>query len=154
MKNLLSNKTFLLGVAITGFAWVFIGQTAYSAWAGVIALFALLRWMQRVEGEKNWKTIQTALANYEEISGGQLWCGKNAEVLASDRVDDSTKSGPVRFEHICRTKNGAWFLFHVAVTHGRLVDRDLTPIDEATARLRLQPHRDAYIRCFGQPTAA
>lgn len=154
MKNLLSNKTFLLAVAIVGFALAFIAQAAYAAWAGVVAMFALLRWMRQVEGEKNWKIIEGALAKYEVIIGGQLWNGKDAEVLASDRLDNPRQSGPVRFEHICRTKNGAWFLFQVAVTHGRLVDIDLTPIDEATARLRLQSHRDVYIRCFGQPIAA
>lgn len=154
MKNLLSNKTFLLAVAIAGFAWAFIGQSAAAAWAGVIALFAVLQWMRQVEGERNWAAIQGALADYEEIIGGQLWSGKDAEVLASDRVDDPTRSGPVRFEHICRTKNGAWFLFEVAVIQGRLIDRDLSPIDEATAKLRLQSHQDAYIRCFGHPTAA
>lgn len=154
MADLTSNKTFLTSVVIIGFALAFAGLSVYSVMAGVIALIALYRLLRCIEGERNWTAIQGALADYEAIIGGALWVGKDAEVLASDRVDDPTKPGPICCEQICRTKNGAWFIFYVTVTHSRVIARDLRPCDEATARRRLQRHKEVYVRCFGQPTAA
>jgi len=154
MRKLTNNKTFLLAVAIAGIAYAFIGHGVYASWSIVLAVLALYRWSRLIEGERNWKAIYGALTDYEEIIGGQLWIGRDAEILASDRLDDQRKSGPVCFEHICRTKNGAWFLFEVSVMHGRVIERRLEPCDEAKAKGRLRRHQDVYVRCFGQPTAA
>lgn len=154
MNNPINNKPILLSVVIAGFAWALLGHGVSATIAGVLGLLALLRWLRRMEGERNWNAVQGALVGYEEIIAGLLWSGKDAEILASDRVDDPREAGPVCFEHICRTKNGSWFLFFVAVTQGRIVDRSLKPCDEATAKRRLERHQDIYVRCFGQPTTA
>jgi hypothetical protein len=154
MRKRFSNTMFLAVVVVIGFAWALAGLSAYSAWAGIPAVLALTRLLRRIGGERNWTAIQGALSEYEEIIGGRRWVGKDAEVLASDRLDDPTEEGPVRFEHICRTTNGAWFLFDVAATHGRIVGCNLRPCDEATAQSRLRRHQEAYVRCFGQPTIA
>lgn len=154
MQKLIRNKMFLASTVVIGFALAFAGLSGYSAAAGLLALFALLKLLRVHESERNWQAIKGALDDYEEIIGGQLWRSSDADVLASDRVDDPTQSGPVRFEHICRTKHGAWFLLQVSVIHGRIVDRSLQPCDEATAKRRLQKHQDVYVRCFGLPTTA
>jgi hypothetical protein len=123
--------------------------------SGVVALFLGAGWLLRdLSGRQNWAAIQRALREYDEIIAGARWIGSNAEVLASDRVDAARVPGPVRFELLCRTSKGAWFVFHVAVSHGRVVERGLTPCDERQAKIRLQNHRDVYIRCFGEPQSA
>lgn len=154
MMKLTRNKALLTVIAIIGFAFAFAGLPGYSIVAGVLASLALFRIFRCLEGERNWSAIQGALNDYAEIIDGQLWVGKDAEVLASDRVDDPKERGLVCFEHICRTKKGAWFMFHAAVTHGRLIDRSIRPCDEATAKYRLQRHKEVYVRCFGRPTNA
>jgi hypothetical protein len=154
MKKLIDNQAFLGATALVGFAMSYLTSFPFSAISGVIAVFSLLRLMRRREGQRNWAAIINSMADFEEIIGGQLWTGREAEILASDRVDSPSEPGPIRYEHICRTKQGAWFIFEVAVSMGRVVYRELRPCDEATAQYRLERHRTAYVRCFGAPKAA
>jgi len=157
MKLSLRNKKMLAAITTIGLAGLFFTKFPFAVGAGIISLGALLRLLRITEGERNWKTIQnvqSVLADYEEIIDGQLWFGKDAEILASDRVDNPREPGPVVFEYICRTKNGAWFVFDLGVISGRVVHYNLNPCDEATAKKRLQRHKDVFVRCFGQPTNA
>lgn len=130
-----------------------VGNT-FAILAGIAAVFSLMWLRRQLEGKRNRAAIQGALADFEEIIGGALWRGRDADVLASDRLDNLKEPGPVRYEHICRTKLGAWFIFVVEVHSGRILFRELYPCDEATAKLRLQRHPLAYVRCFGQPAVA
>lgn len=148
------NENLLLLLGAGGIAAMAVGPGPVQGVGLLVVLIVIFKMLRKLEGAQNWKAIQAALSDYEEIINGKNWVGKDAEVLASDRDDDPTKSGPVRFVQVCRTKNGAWFLFQVAVIHGRLVDRCITPCDEAEAKSRLRHHRDIYVRLFGQPTIA
>jgi hypothetical protein len=116
----------------------------------VVLVGAVLRW----DEQRNQKALQRALADYEGIVSDQLWKGSEAEVFASERKYNPRVSGSVCYEYVCRTKNGAWFVLRVAVFHGSIVERSLTPCNEMEARRRLEPHPEAYVRCFGQPRIA
>jgi len=157
MKLLFSNKKVLVAVAIIGFACVFFVKGSFTLFAGIIGFFALFRLLRITESERNWNTIQNVqsiLTDYEEIIDGQLWSVKDCEILAMDRVDNPRESGPVVFQCICRTENGAWFLYEVGVICGRVVHTSLNQCNEDTAKSRLQRHKDVYVRCFGQPVNA
>ena len=153
------NKTMIwAAVAATGLALIALGPKFGSVamiFPGIVALLLGAGWLLRdLSGRQNSAAIQRALREYDEIVGGVRWIGSVAEVLASDRVDVAREPGPVRFEQVCRTPKGAWFIFNVSVAHGRIVDRNLTPCDERQAKNRLQRHRDVYVRCFGEPESA
>lgn len=147
----MKNKLVLAIAAICGVGLMLTHFVLIGALIFAISTWKLLR---LYDGERNWEAVQSALSDYEEIVSGSLWIGKQAEVLACDRVDNPRDSGPVRFEQICRTGNGQWFLFHVAVLHGRVLERNLTPLDKDHARLRLEGHKDVYVRYFGEPSVA
>ncbi|NJD07947.1 MAG: hypothetical protein FIA97_15845 [Methylococcaceae bacterium] len=120
----------------------------------ILSALAIAFKIDRIFGRKNWIAINTALDDYEEIIDGKLWIGRNAVALASERLDNPSESGPIRYEHICQMQSGAWFLFTVEVTQGIVISRSIRPCDETAVKARLQRHKDVYIRCFGQPTIA
>ncbi len=120
-----------------------------------LAVIILFRLINRIEGERNHDAVfKRALEDYEEIIDGRLWSTKGAEIVASDRCDHPRATGPVKYEHICRTINGSWFIFRVEAKHGRIVLCKLTPCNETEAKWRLESHHNAYVRFFGQPTSA
>jgi hypothetical protein len=151
MRQLFDNKLYLSTVVIVGGAVTVKGSGLIALFACLTALLALLRLIRVVESQRNWGAIQHALQGVNEFIAGQRWVGNESEILASDRLDDPAGPGPVRFEHICRTRAGSWFLLEVQVKMGCVLHRALRPCDEATARDRLQRHQAAYVRCFGQP---
>lgn len=154
MKTLLNSKAVLALAAIAGFAAAYSANGPYAAVGGFVALASLVQLARRREAERNWAASRNALLGYQEILAGRLWTGGDAEILASDRLDNPQEPGPIRYEHICRTKSGSWFIFLVEVAMGRVVFRELYPCDETTAKQRLECHEAVYIRCFGSPAIA
>jgi hypothetical protein len=154
MRQLIENKVYLSAVVIFCGAVTIKDSGLIALFACVIALLALMHLMRVVKSERNWAVAHHALEGVDEFIAGQRWVGNESEILASDHLDDPAGLGCIRFEHICRTRAGAWFLFEVQVKMGRVLHRALRPCDEVTARARLQRHQAAYVRCFGQPTVA
>lgn len=150
----MTKKNIYLALAVLAFLFAYFTSNDFSMSGYVVGGWFIFCYSRKLEGERNWKAIQGALDDYEELISGYRWIGKEAEILASDRVDERNKPGPVEFEHICRTKNGTWFVFYVAVTRGRVVGRSLRPCNERQARARLENHPEVYVRVFGQPEAA
>lgn len=139
-------------VPFVGLALVIFSEHVIAMIVGVslcvIGLFLIISIPMK---DRNQKAIDSVLADYEEIIGGQLWIGKDSEVIAVNKPRESDISC---VELVCRTKNGSWFLFEVYVAHGRVVDRSLHPCDEATVKERLARHREIYVRYFGEPAVA
>lgn len=148
MKTLISSKLFLTVVVAIGIAGVVNGSTGYKQFSLLLAALALLQLLKLGAAERNRRAIEKAFATYEEVVDGQLFVVRDAEVLACDRCDTPRDHAPLRYEYVCRTRRGQWFLFDVAVLHGRIVSR-VEPCDEHVARLRLQRHHEAYAKCFG-----
>ena len=157
MNKLIGNTWFLIVIMLTCFTVTSMMINPLSIISGVAGLVAFCNLMINIitQSEKSdWETIKGSLTNYEAIVGGRIWKGSDSELLASDRADNPREPGPIRYEHICRTKSGSWFIFEVAVQMGQVVYRELRPCDEATARSRLERHQAAYVRCFGHPSVA
>jgi hypothetical protein len=154
VRKLLDRKIALGVITVACFITAYLVGNPYAAFLIFAGLFPFVRLMRRIESERNWKLIHNCLSNFEAIIGGKLWCGRDAEIVASDRLDIPSEPGPIRFEHICRTKSGSWFTFMVEVYRGRVVFCELYPCDEMTARYRLERHQLAYIRYFGEPSLA
>jgi hypothetical protein len=154
MKKLLTNKAFLIAVSIVGIILACLMRNLFAVIPAVAGISALMRLVRTIEGQRNWTALNNALDDYEEIIGGQLWSGRDAEILASDRLDNPREPGAIRYEHICRTSSGAWFIFKVDVAMGRVLFREAHPCDDAVAKQRLERHQSAYVRCFGKPATA
>lgn len=102
------------------------------------------------------EAIQAGLANYEVIVNGVLYIGKDAKTLATNCTDLSFDGSSVTKceEHICRAKNGAYFIFHAEASNGAVVDMFITPCSEEEIKHRLEPHVQVYIDNFGRPDEA
>jgi len=154
MKSLINSKLFLTVVVAIGIVGVAQGSTGYKQLSLLFAALAFLRLLKLGAAERNRSAIEKAFATHEEVVGGQLFVVRDAEVLACDRCDTPRDHDLLRYEYVCRTRGGQWFLFCVAVSHGRVVSQGLETCDERVARLRLQRHREAYVKCFGLPPVA
>lgn len=149
MKSWINNQYILGIMTVAGIAVVLKGPYGYKGLGLFFGALALLRLLKLREVSKNRSAIEVAFATYEEVVGEQLYVVRDAETLAYDRCDSPREQGPIRCEYICRTRAGRWFLFNIAVSHGRIVDQSLVPCNEAEAKFRLQRHREAYVKCFG-----
>lgn len=153
--KILQNKYVLSALLIGCVAGLYFGRGYFFSGSAIVGFFILFRLSNRIAGERNHDAIfKRALENYEEVINGRLWTTKGAEIIASDRCDHPRDTGPVKYEHICRTSNGSWFIFRVEAIHGRIVLRTLKPCDQTEVKWHLESHPDAYARIFGQPTAA
>lgn len=78
-------------------------------------------------------------------------------MIATRRLDNPRKLGPLWLEQLCRTKNGAWFSLYLETINGSGFARglDLKPLSELDAAVWLErDDHELYCRLFGEPKLA
>lgn len=139
---------------VVGLASFFLGGILSPL--SVISLPAAWWLFKDLEYRRNIKAIESALPMLDGIYGGRHYVGKNTEVVASKRIDDPRKSGPLVVEQLCKTDAGNWFKFRFSTKtlSGVPYDFDVAPCEENEAKLWLETKPEVYRKLFGNPEAA
>lgn len=108
-KRKVAAVSLLLGIAGLASQQFVIGA--------VFAVPAALYLRRRAIEGRHQKAVTTALKDVDVVIRGRQICGRTSEVVGTRQVETESKASDVRrFEQLCRTVHGSWFLLTFSTT--------------------------------------
>lgn len=99
---------------VLGIAGVVSQQPVIGALFAVPAALYLRR---RVIEGRHQKAVAAAIKDVDVVIRGRYICGRTSEVVGIRQVETESKASEVRrFEQLCRTEHGSWFLLTFSTT--------------------------------------